>query len=172
MVPKIIEDIRNNTELSPFLVNECSENGVYFTVSQAIDRDRYEMIKVDDYYNSLEIKKIPKSVDCLIVQVCNSVGRILHLIELKSYSTSEHLNIKALIEKFNSTISDFIEFRFNEPIGKYDYNDFNPVLISKIQRRDRSLKLALLMDNKYKIQFRGVKYIIRVKANGTEIIDC
>lgn len=172
MVSKIIEDIRNNSILSPFLVNECYENGVYFTVSRAIDRDRYEMIKVDDYYNSLGIAEIPKSVDCLIVLVCNSVGRILHLIELKSYKKADHLNIGHVIEKFKSTIHDFIEDRFHEPIGKYKYTNVSLVLITKIRSRDRALKLNILMDKKSKIHFQNDSFYIRVKDNGFEIVDC
>lgn len=172
MVPKIIEDIRNTSELSPFLVDECCERGAYLIVSESIDRDRYEMIKVDAYYNSLGIAEIPKSVDCLIVHVCNSVGRILHLIELKSYSTSEHLSIDNIIEKFRATIDDFIETRFHDPIGRYDYHKMNPVFISKIKRRDKSQKLALFMAKKNRVHFRGINYTIQVKPNGFEIIDC
>jgi hypothetical protein len=171
MVPKIIEDIRNTPALTPFVVNECCERGANLLVSDSIDQDRYEMIKVDDYYNSLSTE-IPKSVDCLIVHVCSSFGRILHLCELKSYSTSGHLSIEDIIEKFRATIDDFIETRFYEPIGKYDYHKMNPVFISKINRRDKSQKLTLFMAKKNKVHFRGINYTIQVKPNGFEIVDC
>ncbi|MBN8546622.1 MAG: hypothetical protein J0L60_10890 [Ignavibacteria bacterium] len=171
MVPKIIEDIRNTPALSQFLVDECCEEGANLILSDSIDRDRYEMIKVDAYYNSLNTE-IPKSVDCLIVHVCPLFSRILHLIELKSYSTSGHLSIDDIIKKFRATIDDFIENRFYEPIGKYNYHRMNPVFISKLKRRDKSQKLALLMAKKNRIHFRGTNYTIQVKPNGFEIVDC
>lgn len=171
MIPKIIEDIRNTPALTPFVVNECCERGANLIVSGSIDQDKNEMIKVDDYYNSLDTE-IPKSVDCLIMHVCSSFGRILHLCELKSYSTSGHISIEDIIEKFRATIDDFIETRFYEPIGKYEYHKMNPVFISKIKRRDKSQKLTLFMAKKNKVHFRGINYTIQVKPNGFEIVDC
>lgn len=150
MIPKLIDDVRNNLEISSFLEQTCCENNIEVSVSKEVDSDSICIIKVDRYYSSLNLDKTPSSVDCLILQHCNLQNFYFHVVELKSADKTPRLDIENVITKFHTTITDFISVRFSEPIGKYDSVKLKLVLVSKVANTGSDTMLRkILRENSF-----------------------
>lgn len=171
MIPKLIQDLRNNSLISPFLEQTCCENNIEVSVSSEVDSDSICIIKVDKYYNSLNLSKTPPSVDCLILQHCTLQNFYFHIIELKSVDKSPRLDINIVIEKFRTTITDFISVRFLEPIGKYDSVKLKLILVSKVGNTGSDTMLRkILRENSF--SYKGLKSIIDLKYSTYTIESC
>jgi hypothetical protein len=93
----MIERIVQDPLLSLLVCDECAENEVSVTFDGAIDRSDYVILKVDDFYNSLNIEKRPPAPDCLIVLKCKEKGHALAVVELKNIHTGSSLPLDNLI---------------------------------------------------------------------------
>lgn len=171
MVPKLIDDVRKNSQISPFLEQTCCENNIEVSVSKDVNNDSICIIKVDNYYRSLSLGKTPPSVDCLILQHCTLQNFYFHVIELKGADKSPRLDIENVIEKFRTTITDFISVRFYEPIGKYDSVKLKLILVSKVANTGSDTMLRkILRENSF--SYKGLKSIIDLKYSTYTIENC
>lgn len=171
MIPKLIQDVRNNLLISPFLEQTCCENNVEVSVSIEVKSESICIIKVDKYYRALNLGRTPPSVDCLILQQCRQQNFSFHIIELKSADKSPRLDIDNVIEKFRTTITDFISVRFYEPIGKYDSVKLKLVLVSKVANTGSDTMLRkILRENSF--SYKGLKSIIDLKYSSYKIESC
>ncbi len=144
-----INRIKNDPILSHFICDNCSENDISVTFDQRINKEEYVIIKVDDYYNSLNRERPPPSPDCLIVLKCNDIEYSLSIVELKAIKNSQGFTFDNMIGKFETCVYDFIEHKFSELLF-IDYKRIKLFFVSDIEiyRRDIGLKMELLMNTR------------------------
>lgn len=167
----MIDRIKKHKVLSQFTDTTCCENDICVSFDKKIDPKDYVIIKVDQYYNSLNIAKRPASVDCLIVRKCTPRGLGLTLVELKNIETSQRFTIANLKEKFETTIHDFMERKFRNVLDK-DYLDIKLFFVTKqeIHKRDLGPKLETLINIEFKIN--GKRRMIAPKMPTPSIKKC
>lgn len=146
-----INSIREDIILSEFICEECSENEVSVSFDDGITANDYVIIKVDDYYNGLNLEKTPPSPDCLIVLKCCESGHALAIVELKAICNSKGFTLINMISKFETCINDFIEVKFPDLLS-VDYKRIKLYFVSDIEvyRRDIGLKMELLMNTRFR----------------------
>ena len=147
----MIDTIKNHHILKEFVAKSCCENDITVTFDDSIANNSYVIIKVDKFYNSQKLAMTPASIDCLIVRKCTNGGYGLTLVELKNIKKGRRINLKNTKEKFNTTLHDFIQIRF-QTLFDLDYREIKLYFVSKyeINRRDLGLKMEVLMN----VQFR------------------
>ncbi len=146
----MIQEIKNHAVLSQYVADSCCENGVCVSFDEGISADSYAIVKVDKFYNSLNINR-PPSLDCLIVRKCVNTGYGLTLVELKNIFNADGFEVKNMRAKFETTLYDFIKIRFSNPLD-VDYKDIKLFFVSnqEIYRRDLGLKMEILMETRFK----------------------
>jgi len=156
----MIETILQDSELSQLICEECAENDVSVTFDGTISKDDYIILKVDNYYNSLNIEKRPPAPDCLIVLKCKNQGFALAVVELKNIHSAQSLTLDNLIAKFETCFDDFIANRFKAILDQ-DYQRIQLIFVSNIElyKRDIGLKVKALMS--YSVYYRGKRYFVR-----------
>lgn len=112
----LLEELRKDKDLLPFICNECEENGVFVDIST--DVKDIVIISVDKYYNSFNEKTRLASPDCLIVQYCETGKYHLYIVELKNVAKAGLLDKNNIHEKFSTCLNDFMSSRFRN----YFYN--------------------------------------------------
>ena len=105
----LFQDLKNDPIINPFIVPICEDEGICVEIDAAIPSDKLLIIKVDDYYNSLNIEKRPPSVDCLIIQECADGVYRPFLVELKNVERAKLIDKKNLEQKFENSILDFLQ---------------------------------------------------------------
>lgn len=172
MKTNLLERLYDNEILAPFLQKECCENGVCITFDSDIAEDNYVVIKVDDYYKSLKLDKIPASPDCLIIRKCVNGGYGLTIGELKNISTADSFKVENMKEKFSTCFDDFISKRFKEYLFE-DYQEIKLYFVSNIEiykKRDLGLRLETLIETK--LDYNGKKYMIQPRMPHPTIKKC
>ena len=167
----MIEKILNDNGLSSFIVENCCEEGVCVTFDSTVSSENYVIIKVDDFFNSLNLKKTPASVDCLVFQRCLDGSYGITLVELKSSSSSGFLAFETIKQKFQNTIDIFIIGKF----PKYfflDYKKFDLYFVSNIEiyKRDLGLKYETLINTKF--MYNGKNRMIKPYMPTPTIKNC
>ncbi|TAE18659.1 MAG: hypothetical protein EAZ95_03630 [Bacteroidetes bacterium] len=121
----LLERIRQDADLQPFIVGTCDENDISVLISDKIDKEDYLIIKVDNYYNNLNIENRPASPDCLIIQKCKGVieSYAIALVELKGIETTQGFDLDNMSQKFTTCFEDFMSKLFS----KYFDRDFNRI---------------------------------------------
>lgn len=159
----MINSIKSNALLSEYIEDTCCENDVCVTFENDIDPSSYVIIKVDKYYNSLNIEKRPASIDCLIIRECVGNGYGMTLVELKNIENSKGFDLNNMKAKFNTTLNDFIKVKFKNPLD-IDYNEIKLFFVSnqEIYKRDLGLKMEVLMNVKFKFNERNLMIIPRM----------
>ncbi|MCM4161287.1 hypothetical protein FHG64_06435 [Antarcticibacterium flavum] len=167
----MINKIEKHEVLSSFIEETCSENGVCVSFDDSISEDSYVIIKVDKFYNSLNIEFRPPSVDCLIVRECINRGHGLTLVELKKANSSKDFDMKNIEQKFETTLSDFISDKFADPL-LINYNDVKLFFVSnkEIYKRDLGLKMEALINIRFK--FNDKTLMIRPLMPTPTIKNC
>ena len=173
----LIQKIKNNEELAPFLSKTCCENEVCITLDGEILEEDYVVIKVDGYYNAQKnIHKwadTPPAPDCLIVRRCVDNGFGLTIGELKNINSAGDFELENLKEKFQTCFDDFICNRFSD-ILFIDYKNIKLYFVSKIPihkpERDIALTLKLLMDVRFK--YNGKNYMIEPRTPHPTVKKC
>jgi len=149
----MINKIKQHFFLQQFIDTECCENDVEATISKNISTEDYVILDMDAYYKALKNKKIPPSVDCLILIRCSDGKYKLFLVELKDLETDKYLKKSNLIGKYNTTINDFLEtysstFSFNGNLKDFKLllvtNPYNWSDNCKMNERLKSTKLNFL----------------------------
>jgi hypothetical protein len=110
----------------PLIRQDCADEGLCVEFDINIDRSRILILDVDLYYKRLHMgNQTPKTVDCVIVQKCQSGGYLVYLVELKGHRSVRDIDNYALEEKFETTLYDFIGERlghhFNDDAYKIRY---------------------------------------------------
>lgn len=165
--------IQEDDNLSKILAEKCCEHEVCAEIDERIEEGEYVILKVDDYYNSLNIEKRPKSPDCLILQRCSSINQYkMTIVELKDSKDTAYVTEAG--EKIKTCIDDFISTRFKELLDR-DYQDVKIYLVSRIElyrRKERmhSLKMEALMNKRY--EFRSKTYMIQPFMPNPTIKPC
>lgn len=168
----MINKIKNHPTLSKFVEETCCENEICISFDRSINPNSYVIIKVDKFYNALRLgKNTPASIDCLIIRKCIKTGYGLTLVELKNISTGKGFTLENMKEKFSTTLYDFIEKRFKNPLD-IKYSDIKLYFVSKqeIHKRDLGLKMDYLIDVRFKFQNRNL--MIRPEIPTPTIKNC
>lgn len=138
---ELINSLNEDEILKKYIQPECEDEGICIDFEETIDRNTTLILKVDDYYNSLNLAETPASIDCLIVQFCRENVYKVFLIELKNVERAQLINRKNLREKFDTTLYDFISNKFRD----YFYNEaydlkVNLILCAGKLQNDKSIK--------------------------------
>lgn len=128
----MIQQIKTDLTLIPYLVNKLEDAGLEVGISPNVSTDDYAAIKVDDYYNGLRINPTPKSIDFLIVVDCECNTYVMYMLELKNVNAPSGINKRDIYEKFKNTIEDFIKKRYCSIFlnDRYKYKDIKLYLVS------------------------------------------
>ncbi|OHD10700.1 MAG: hypothetical protein A2086_16770 [Spirochaetes bacterium GWD1_27_9] len=108
----MIDLIKNEPELKDIIVSKCEDNNYCVSLDEQIDKDNIIILKIDNYYNSSKMHNPPASVDCLIMQKCCNETYNLYLVELRNIKYCSSIKKDNIIEKFNTTLDDFMSVRF------------------------------------------------------------
>jgi hypothetical protein len=167
----MIQKIKNHNILSPFTEDTCCENGICVSFDENLEPNNYVIIKVDNYYNSLNLAATPPSVDCLIIRRCINGGYGLTIVELKDIGTGAAFTIDNMKGKFNTTLNNFIKRRFKELLN-IEYNEIKLYFVSNIDiyKRDLGLKMEVLINTQF--DFNGKKLMIQPKMPTPTIKNC
>ena len=117
----MLASLYNESSLTSYFSNEIKENGSFVSINKCfycegdnLKNDIIVNIKVDDFYNGLKISPTPPSADILVVVKGRSDDRFdIYVIELKDVRKMGSLNTKNIIDKFKTTIHDFISSRYD-----------------------------------------------------------
>lgn len=167
----LIEKIKSDELLKNHIKSECCENNVSVSISPNIDPKDYTIIKVDSFYNNLNLEKTPASIDCLIIQKCSNGNYSITLVELKCITSTSGFTLNNVKEKFNTCINDFMKIRFKEYFNR-DYKKFHMYFVTNIDIYKRNLGLKLEILIQYRFDWRGKKYIIDPRMPIPEIRNC
>ncbi|MCF0056681.1 hypothetical protein [Dyadobacter sp. CY356] len=167
----MISKVKNHEILSTLIEDTCCENDVCVTFDNEVLPSSYVIIKVDKFYNSLNIAERPASIDCLIIRKCNKSGYGLTLVELKNIDNSRGFETSNIKEKFETTLYDFIKTKFRNPLD-IDYSDVKLFFVSnkEIYRRDIGLKMEVLINLRFK--FNDKNLMISPKMPNPTIKNC
>lgn len=117
----LINDIRADETLAPYLSQDCCENDVCVDFDPAVLPADFVVIKVDTFYNAtVPNPGTPKSPDCLIVQRCGDDSYKIYVVELKNVRFQSVLDANDLRDKFHTCLTDFMSNRFRQYF--YDLN--------------------------------------------------
>ena len=167
----MINRIKNHKILSKYVEDTCCENEICVTFDAGILPSSYAIIKVDKFYNELKLgKNTPASIDCLIIRECIKTGYGLTL-ELKNIGSGKGFEIDNMIEKFETTLYDFIKKRFKNPLDIH-YSEIRLYFVSKqeIYKRDLGLKMEVLINIKFRYNDRVL--MIRPEMPTPTIKNC
>lgn len=168
----MLNRIKTHDTLQHYIEETCCENGVCVSFSDDVSQEDYVIIKVDKYYNSLNIEHRPPSPDCLIILKCKNGGYALTIVELKDISNSKGFEIGNLQKKFETCIFDFIGNKFKNPINDTIYKNVKLFFVSNIElyKRDLGLKMETLINTRYK--FQGKTLMISPRMPSPTIKSC
>lgn len=171
----MIEAIKSEESLQPFLTDECQENRCAAEIDETIEKEDIAIIKIDDYYNSLKLSKTPPSIDHLITVSREEGDFNLFLVELKDIKSPRYFKVDNIKKKFRTTIDDFMSIKYkviflNEvyKINKirlyfvtdpYDWTN-KDIPKEKLEKVRKGTKLDLVMQVK-PFRFRGKLYQIK-----------
>ena len=166
----LFERIKRDAILAQFIRDKCEDEGICVDIDQRISEDKVLIIKVDDFYNSLNIEKRPPSPDCFILVQCEThVNEFcLTIVELKG---TERFDIDNVIGKFTTCLDHFMGVEFKKYFNR-DYSKIQLLLVSQteIYKRDIGLKMKVLINKK--LTFRDKKYMITPKMPTPAVKPC
>lgn len=153
----MIDNLKQHNILSEFIEDDCCENGVCVTIDESINEDSYVILKVDKYYNSLNLEFTPPSIDCLIIRKCIPNGYGITLAELKQGNSSKNFDFDNIKQKFETTLFDFIQNRFSDELF-IDYSDIKLFFVSnkELYKRDIGLKMEVLINLRFKFDNKNL----------------
>lgn len=121
----MISRIQNEPKLKSCIRYEIEDEGIEVGVDEKLTYSEYAGVKVGDYYNGLHDATPPKAAD-YVVAVDNSCDSYnLYILEMKNVKEPKFLDIRAIQDKFSTTINDFLSIRFKDIFlsDKYKYKD-------------------------------------------------
>ena len=113
----MIETIKRETRLAGCLKKDyenqwLEDEGIRVEIDASLQETEYASVKVDDYYNGLNIANPPKSVDFLVAVDCRCDWYALYILELRNRKKAKYLDIPAIHKKFSNTFRLFMEGAF------------------------------------------------------------
>jgi hypothetical protein len=152
----LFQRINDNPALNAIVCAECSEfdeekqTSIGINIDPRIPADDVIILKVDAFYNSLNIERRPKSPDCLILVTCPNGGFALTIVELKNTVLFDTIEI---IEKFETCLTDFMTVQFPEYFD-IDFQRIHLVLVSlkESYHREKGLRASALMNKRFKFR--------------------
>ncbi|MCP4217118.1 MAG: hypothetical protein GY765_20900, partial [bacterium] len=133
------------------------------------------VIKIDSYYNSLNQKITPPSVDCLIVVKCADGTFSIILVELKNIKKLKRVKKPNLRDKFKTTIKQFMEKRFKR-IFMDEKHTIKSINLYFVARPFRNTDRASSLEREYALlgsfKFRKMTCEIVPKAPHPVIENC
>ena len=165
--PMLFQKIKNDHILSKIICQTCEDQGIGVEIDPRIPSEDILILKVDDFYNSLNIKR-PPSPDCFIIFRCQNSGYGLAIVELKD---TKEFELSNLVGKFETCFRDFMEARFKNFFFR-DYKRIDLYFVSKneVFRRDEGLKMKFLMNKKF--EFRNKIYTIKPRMPTPAVKPC
>ena len=108
---------------------------------------------------------------CLIIRDCVNSGFGVTLVELKNIVNAQGFETKNIIEKFETTLFDFIKNRF-KTILDIDFKEIKLYFVSnnEIYKRDLALKMKVLINKR--IDYNNKKLMIIPKMPTPTIKNC
>lgn len=171
----MIDKIKNTASLKPFITNRCEEKRIFVSMAGDILPDNYLVIKVDSYYNSLNLSDTPPSVDCLIPLKCSDNSCVIYLVELKNIKSPRRFKLDNIYGKFKTTIEDFMGKRFKKIFydERLSIKNLELYFVSKLykSRRLEGTKMDSLLSRK-PFEFRGKIYQISPELPNPLIKNC
>ena len=178
----MISKIKEHPQLKPFIQRTCSENEVSVTMRADISQSDFLVLKVDNYYNSLNLghrRKTPPSVDCLVPLKCSDDAFVIYLIELKNIKSPKGFTIKNIHNKFKVTIEHFMSQQFNgiflDPGYRVKklmlYFVTNPYRLSSMSHRREGTKMDALLARSV-FRFKGKRYQLQQELPNPVIETC
>mgnify|MGYP001345367383 CR=1 FL=1 len=182
----LFQAIRSDGNISPFLGTECSENGVSVNIENRLNpANDYLIIKVDDYYNSINIANRPPSPDCLVIVKCAEENSYkIYIVELKDINSQKGFDIKNIREKFSTCINDFMKgvldchlsdeaLSFTEVNLLFVSNPYNESYEGERHLKSKSTKIdSLLALNTRPFRYDGKRLGIQHKSSSPTITPC
>lgn len=167
----MIQKIKTHSALGKFVEDTCCENDICVSFDDNLLPTSYAIVKVDKYYNSLNLAKTPASIDCLIIRECINGGFGLTLVELKSIETGQGFTLENMKEKFETVLYDFIKTKFNATFD-IEYKEVRLYFVSRqeIYKRDLGLKMDMLINLRF--PFNGKKLMITPHMPTPTIKNC
>lgn len=171
----MINMIKKDARLAPYLKTILEDAGIKVEIDQALQKNEFVAIKVDEYYAGLKMATTPKAVDFVVIVDCQCEWYAMYILELKNVNGPDKLNIADIQEKFGNTINLFLSEAFSEiflndrfkykgvklylvsdaygEIGKFDNHSKYIEFREKINKKD-SLKVEVSLSSKL-YRFRG-----------------
>lgn len=158
----LLNRIKADETLSKFIKDRCEDEGICVQIEDKMLIENYLIIKPDDYYNSLNVERRPKSPDCLIIQKCqDNVNYSLTIAELKGGKAQNNpFAVEEIIEKFETCLKDFMGKRFKIYFNRY-FKRIDIYLVSnkEIYKQDAGLKIKILQSKRF--EYNGGIYYIK-----------
>lgn len=181
----LLDKLSSDPIISQFICEECSENNFAAEFEDKLKKSKnYLIIKVDDYYNSLQTdNQTPPSPDCLIFVKCDDANNYnIYIIELKNIKSKNGFNIKNIRSKFKTCVNSFMK----DVIRNYLNDDklvFNNIKLYFVtdpynerlcgSRLSKATKMdALLALNTQPFIFDGKRLFIEHKFKNPIITSC
>ena len=170
----LLQKIKKDKILSSFINKECEENNIQVILDEKIIQEKKIIIKVDKYYNSLNIAKRPKSPDCFIIQKCKKSEYAITIVELKKRRRLSDLPpIDDIIHKFKTCLNDFMLIKFQSYFDRdYKRIDLFFVINKKIYPNNIDISLSIESILEEKIKFKNKYCIIKPCPNNQIIKPC
>ncbi len=151
-MPRVLDRIRSDKKLKPYIGCECAENGMSIDFGTLSCWEDYISICVDCYYNDLGLTKTPPSPDCLVVYKCTASANYgIAIIELKSTTSAKQLDKANIKNKYRTVLDDFIPKRFKNLLDR-SYEVVQLLLISNVDHYKKGRDVGLTIE--YLMSFR------------------
>lgn len=114
----MFDTIIQHNELGGLIRLCCHENGMMvefdddYYKNTLLDHEKAIILKIDAFYNTIDMAKPPPSIDCLIVVKCDDGTYSFYLIELRDVTGTSLIHPRVMSPKFETVIEDFFKIRF------------------------------------------------------------
>lgn len=175
----MIRVIEKEQRLKNCLHRQIEDAGIKVDVDPTLVESKYIGIKVDDYYQGLHEKIIPKAVDFIVAVDCECSWFVLYILELRGVKRT--CSSKEIQEKFDTAINLFMQEEFGHIFlnDSFKYKDVFLYLVTtsyqravelgkfdeylalraKLNAKDSLANDSILTTKPYK--FRGKYYFIQ-----------
>ncbi len=138
--------------------NYLGENDINILIDKAIGKEKIIALNIDNYYISLSLPKMPKTADFLITLNEEKHIYTIYIVEMKNAKRLSSFRSSDIIDKFQTTIDDFMKVRYSDIFMNEEYKiELKLFFISdplklkekdiselEIQKRIKSTKLEFL----------------------------
>jgi hypothetical protein len=116
-----------HSELGGLMRLCCQENRMliefdacYYN-NELLNHEKVIILKIDAYYNTMDMATPPPSIDCLIIVKCDDGTYTYYLVELRDVTGTMKIKPRVMMPKFETVINDFFKKRFPEVFLSEEY---------------------------------------------------